>query len=122
MINCEKVLRAVAFSAAAVIPFCVIVRCISSCTDNNIKASEKSMEYVKTHSPNKYMEILEKSVGKSTFSGAEVWQQAAREVSDSLRIDSVARTNYAKGAQMVRDSIAKANLNDTVKTVMKSVK
>ncbi len=118
MINCEKVLRTFAFTAAAITPFYLI----NSCVDSNIKVSEKSMEYVKTHSPNKYMEILEKSVEKATFSGVEVWQQAAREVSDSLRIDSVARTNYAKGAQMVRDSIAKANLNDTVKTVMKSVK
>lgn len=89
---------------------------------HNTNTSEKAMEYVKTHSPNKYLETLEKGVDKSTYKGVEIWQQAAKEVQDSLRIDSIAKTNYAKGTQMVRDSIAKANLNDTVKTVMKSVK
>lgn len=87
---------------------------------NNV--SETSMEYIRENNPNKYFEILEKGVDKRTVEGSELWKQAAKEVRDSLRIDSIAKTNYAKGAQMVRDSIAKANLNDTVKTIVKSVK
>lgn len=88
----------------------------------NKATSEHAMKYVRDHNSNKYSELLEKGTGKYTGFSCGTWQQAAKEVSDSLRIDSVARTNYAKGAQMVRDSIAKVNLNDTVKTVMKSVK
>lgn len=76
---------------------------------------------MKKHNNNKYVELLEKDF-TNEYKDYDMWKKAAKEVQDSLRIDSIAKTNYAKGTQMVRDSIAKANLNDTVKTVMKSVK
>lgn len=90
--------------------------------NENINRSEVSMEYLKKHDTNKYIEILEKGLDKATHTDSKKWEQAAKEVQDSLRIDSIAKTNYAKGAQMVRDSIANANLKDVVKTVTKSVK
>ena len=34
-------------------------------------------------------------------------------------MNSIARTNYAKGQQMVRDSLKRATLTDTVKVVSK---
>ena len=90
--------------------------------NENINRSEVSMEYLKKHDTNKYIEILEKGLNKTTQTDSKKWEQAAKEVQDSLRIDSIAKTNYGKGAQMVRDSIANANLKDVVKTVTKSVK
>lgn len=85
----------------------------------NFEKSEKAVKYLKANDSNKYIEILEKGIDKQ--SGADIWEQAAKEVRDSLKIDSVAKTNYAKGAQMVRDSIANVK-NNAAKTVMKSVK
>lgn len=93
----------------------------SRITEKNLETSEKAMKYLKANDSNKYIEILEKGIDKQSDSGAEVWEQAAKEVRDSLKIDSVAKTNYAKGAQMVRDSIANVK-NNAAKTVMKSVK
>lgn len=72
--------------------------------------------YILKNNQNKYIELR----NKGTRGAA--WTNAAKEVYDSLRVDSLCKKAYFEGAQMVRDSIAKANLNDTVKTVMKSVK
>lgn len=92
-----------------------ITKCINS---NNAKAIEKSKEIVKQANIKKYIEILESENAKNI----DVWNKAAIQVQDSLKIDSIARTNYAKGAQMVRDSIKNANLADTTKMVIKTIK
>lgn len=63
-------------------------------------------DYVIKHNPDKALQLKKKYPYR-----IKLWQDAAKEVQDSLRQDSIARTNYAKGIQMVRDSIAK----DTVK-------
>lgn len=99
----------------------ILVSCIGAFGYKFIKDSDRKLEivqdFVLEHNLDRGAKIMYDSP-----SNLSVWQQAASEIQDSLRIDSTAKTNYAKGAQMVRDSIAKANLNDTVKTVMKSVK
>jgi hypothetical protein len=38
------------------------------------------------------------------------WYQEASKVQDSLKMDSIAKTNYALGVQAVRDSISKTKL------------
>lgn len=38
----------------------------------------------------------------------QLWNNELKSMRDSLYIDSIAKTNYAKGAQMVRDSIKNA--------------
>ena len=86
----------------------------------NAGKSGQLAEDVQTHNPNKYTELLQKGV-KECSRDLKIWEQTAQEVRDSLIIDSVAKTNYAKGAQMVRDSIAKANSNN-IKTIIKLVK
>ena len=73
--------------------------------------------YILKNNQNKYIELINKGTR-----GPVAWTNAAMEVQDSMRVDSLCKKAYFEGAQMVRDSIAKANLNDTVKTVMKSVK
>ncbi len=119
--NLKRIERSIAVSLA-ILGTCGLATYTSNRQEKINKEANKSMEYVKAHSPNKYIEILEKSADKKTGTDLKLWEQTAREVRDSLRIDSIAKTNYAKGAQMVRDSITNANLNDTVRTVMKSVK
>ena len=39
---------------------------------------------------------------------SQLWDKELKAMRDSLYIDSIAKTNYAKGAQMVRDSIKNA--------------
>lgn len=98
------------------------IRTNNASQENKVKKAERLMEYVMANNPNKYAETLNKCADNSISKNVKIWEQAANEVRDSLKIDSIAKTNYAKGAQMVRDSIAKANLNEFVKTVTKSVK
>ena len=80
---------------------------------NRKDATAESMAYVKENNKDKYIEMFEKGYGDSKFLFRGAWRKAENEIRDSLYIDSIARANYAKGAQMVRDSIAKANALET---------
>ena len=84
----------------------------------NAERIKEAREIVKKADTQKYIKILESNKSENL----EVWQKAAKQVQDSLKIDSIAKANYAKGAQMVRDSIKKANLNNTTKTILKTIK
>ena len=37
------------------------------------------------------------------------WEREAKAVEDSIKLDSIAKTNYALGMQAVRDSLANVN-------------
>ena len=80
---------------------------------NRKDATEKSMAYVKENNKDKYIEMFEKGYGDSKFLFRGQWRDAENEIRDSLYLDSIAKANYAKGAQMVRDSIAKAKTLET---------
>ena len=81
-----------------------------SIPNNKFDREEAYREYIKEKAPHKYIEAVEKNL---------TWEEAVKQVQDSLRMDSIARTNYAKGQQMVRDSLKRATLTDTVKVVSK---
>ncbi len=73
--------------------------------ESKIKAHK---EYVRTHAPERYVKELERDISFFDTEGHH-WKKVSQSVRDSLAIDSVAKTNYAKGAQMVRDSIKTAS-------------
>ena len=78
--------------------------------NNKVAREDAYREYLKEKAPHKYIEAVEKNL---------TWKEAVKQVQDSLRMNSIARTNYAKGQQMVRDSLKRATLTDTVKVVSK---
>ncbi len=55
--------------------------------------------YVRLNDPNKYKKM------ESAGTHYADWTKEAEKIKDSLFIDSIAKTNYAKGMQAVRDSI-----------------
>ena len=96
-----------------------LATCSTIKTINDGKETTKEMaqskKIIKKANLEKYVEILESPDAKN----AEVWHKAAKQIQDSLKIDSIARTNYAKGQQMIRDSIKKAALSDSTKILQK---
>ena len=68
-----------------------------------IKEEKAAQEIVKEHNPILYKKMLEEDAGLYP------WQNAAEAIQDSLKIDSIAKTNYALGMQAVRDSLASTN-------------
>ena len=65
--------------------------------------NEAERELVKTYNPELYNDFMENGYGLHS------WEDAAKQIQDSLKIDSIAKTNYALGMQAVRDSLANAN-------------
>lgn len=51
-------------------------------------------EYVMKHAPHKYNEL-------ARCGSRLTWEEAAKQVQDSIKLDSVARTNYAKGQRYI---------------------
>ena len=64
---------------------------------------EEVMKYVKMHKPDLYYEY--QCQNKSVVD----YYEAASKIREDLKLDSIARTNYALGMQAVRDSLASAN-------------
>ena len=79
--------------------------CGANKNEDTSKNILKARTFVQEHNPQKYNQIL---TNKNL--SAKKWLDAAKEVSDSLRIDSIAKTNYALGMQAVRDSIKRAKI------------
>ena len=65
--------------------------------------NQQVKEYVKQHNPELYNEY------SRTDRPIKDYYEAARDIREDLRLDSVAKTNYALGMQAVRDSLANAN-------------
>ena len=72
---------------------------------NNIAVQKEraARDVVEQYNPALHKEMDQRNAGLYT------WQHAAESIQDSLRKDSIAKTNYALGMQAVRDSIANAN-------------
>ena len=68
-----------------------------------IKEENAAKKIVKEYKPDLHKKMLEEDAGLYP------WQNAAEAIQDSLRIDSIAKTNYALGMQAIRDSLASAN-------------
>ena len=79
--------------------------------DKSIKSIRQNMEYVKANAPEKYKEFIETKDNKSiNYSLREkLWENYANNIRDSLKIDSIAKTNYAKGLQLAKDSLEEVN-------------
>jgi phosphoenolpyruvate carboxylase len=63
---------------------------------------EQVMEYVKQHNPDLYNDYL------YTNRPIVDYYEAARDIREELKLDSIAKTNYALGMQAVRDSLVNA--------------
>ena len=65
-----------------------------------VKAKEEAKKEIKAKAPERYAKMCEQSV-EGTYVN---WAKEAEKVRDSLRIDSIAKTNYAKGLNLVKDT------------------
>ena len=83
----------------------VVLGCYLMNKINNIAAEKEvvAKKVVKQYNPSLYQKMCKEDAGLIP------WQKAAESIQDSLKIDSIARTNYALGMQAVRDSLANAN-------------
>ena len=63
-----------------------------------------SSSEIRQKDPKRYNRIMNDIVSGNS----QLWDKELKAMRDSLYIDSIAKTNYAKGAQMVRDSIKNA--------------
>lgn len=61
--------------------------------------------YIQSNDTNRYQELLKQDGYPRTFD----WVEEAKNLENTLKLDSVAKTNYALGVQAVRDSLANAN-------------
>ena len=60
---------------------------------------QNAKNIVRKHNPDKYIQTLENS---DCLKG---WQKAAKEVQDSLRLDSLCQKSYFESSQRINDSI-----------------
>ena len=71
---------------------------------NNEKI-DQAKAYIQTHNPQKFNELNQ----AVKYKGYMDWNKEVNKIRDSLKIDSIAKTNYALGMQAVRDSLVNAN-------------
>ena len=105
-IKTEKVLKGLGYGALLLTAGAVSYMTLKDLPDVISRQKEKNKaerELVKTYNPELYNNFMEKGYGLHS------WEEAAKQIQDSLKIDSIARTNYALGMQAVRDSLANAN-------------
>lgn len=76
---------------------------------NNIKKYNKMEDeakaYIQKNDSLKYNDLIAKDNYPNSFN----WITEADKLKEDLRIDSIAKTNYALGMQAIRDSLANAN-------------
>ena len=75
----------------------------------NNQATDKLKEKVLTTDSTRYNRItndISKGKKANTYYN---WAKEVQKMNDSIKVDSIAKTAYAKGAQMVRDSIKVAS-------------
>lgn len=66
---------------------------------------ENASQEIKRRDINRYTKIVDNITSGKVVNTEKMWAKEVKSMRDSLLIDSIAKTNYAKGAQMVRDSI-----------------
>ena len=64
------------------------------------KQAKEAKKEIKAKAPERYAKMCEQSV-EGTYVN---WVKEAERLRDSLRIDSIAKTNYAKGLNLVKDT------------------
>ncbi|MCM1003321.1 MAG: hypothetical protein NC408_03150 [Candidatus Gastranaerophilales bacterium] len=75
--------------------------------NNDEQAAKKE---VQIKDPARYERLVPADTVHDFFRNDGVfWSQEAKEMNDSLKMDSIIQKAYFEGAQMVRDSIANAN-------------
>ena len=79
--------------------------CVYDTLETRELERQKNMEYVKTHDSKRYDELIQKDAYPPTFD----WKDEAQKVEMAIKMDSIARTNYALGMQAIRDSLANAS-------------
>lgn len=67
-----------------------------------------SSSEIRQKDPKRYNRIMNDINSEKVSGNSQLWDKKLRAMRDSLYIDSITKTNYAKGAQMVRDSIKNA--------------
>ena len=105
-INSQKALKALGYTAA-----CVALGAASYLTFKDLpdvfsrqkEENERNKEIVKKYNPSLYNDFMENGYQFNS------WEIAAEQIQDSLRVDSIAKANYALGMQAMRDSLASAN-------------
>ena len=71
--------------------------------DSYSKQKKAAKEYIRIHDPEKYNQLA------SGYTPFEVWKSESEKTREVVKLDSIAKTNYALGMQVVRDSLAQAN-------------
>ncbi len=95
-----------------------VISLAACCTYNYINKDIKNdsdfvstaSQEIKSKDINRYNKIVSNIASGKSANRIQTWRKELLDMRDSLYIDSIAKTNYAKGAQMVRDSIKKAAL------------
>ena len=82
---------------------------INMAIDSNNERTCKAKAIVQKYAPEKIETLTKSTKNEHIAIRTAKWEEVAKQISDSLKIDSIAKANYAKGAQMVRDSIKNAN-------------
>lgn len=89
--------------------FSLIGYCAFSSVKDSINADKELVENaskeIKSKDAKRYKRIVDSINTGKVVDNSELWNKEVKLMRDSLFIDSIAKTNYAKGAQMVRDSI-----------------
>ncbi len=75
----------------------------SKTAGEHVSAINNSKKYVLQQNPDKYKQLIANSKNCCVD-----WCGAAKEIQDSIKLDSLVRKAYFDGAEMVRDSIRNA--------------
>lgn len=73
------------------------------------KETDKLRQEVLTKDSARYKRITNDIKAGNKANTYYGWSKEVQKMNDSIKIDSIAKTAYAKGAQMVRDSIKAAS-------------
>ncbi len=82
--------------------------CIKDARKDTKDFIENASQEIKRKDINRYTKIVDNITSGKVVNTEKMWAKEVKSMRDSLLIDSIAKTNYAKGAQMVRDSIKAA--------------
>lgn len=76
------------------------------------KETDKLKQKVLTTDPARYKRITNEIKKGEVANTYYAWSKEVQKMNDSLKIDSIAKSAYEKGAQMIRDSIKSASKLD----------
>lgn len=85
--------------------FSVATCCSNYAINKTNSENDSAKTYIKNNNLKRYNDLLERDKYLNTLD----WKEEAKKIEIELKIDSVAKANYALGMQAVRDSLANAN-------------